>query len=97
MLLQEYEGRIAASGKRLEEQQKDKAAAAEVSAVQVALLPAGTSLSDHGPCHHQEYACIMFDYNYGLLQCIMGWVLLPEPGMLCLAASHLTCLLYRRS
>ncbi len=59
MLLQEYEGRIAALGMRLEEQQKDKAAAAEVSDVQVALLPAGASSNDHGPCHHQEYACIM--------------------------------------
>ena len=59
MLLQEYDSKIAVLDLRLKEEQKGKAAAAEVSASQAALLPAGTASHDHGPCRHTKYAYII--------------------------------------
>ena len=46
MLMQDLEAKIAALGTRLDDEQKDKAAAVKVSAAQAALLPAGTTSHD---------------------------------------------------
>ncbi len=73
MLLQEYESQVAALGRRLREEQKGKAAAAEVSFAQAASMPAVMPSYDHRLCHHPKVClCQICDYSYGastLIRC----------------------------